>query len=837
MNRNILQRYAVTKGLDLKSSDLNRDFRFASAMANAQYRKSGAVEKRRGYQMHSAHANGFGMFNYKYVDENDQPQEMVLSLGRNLHKENFTEISVSYGGAEASAFLTLFFDSVTDQYRCQIVAGLNQVLDFPLGQGFDEVSPVTIAQLATAINAVPNFTATATGDTTVPAAFIKIVRDIDTKAQVWVGQAAYWTTVNSLITNPFDGSYTRRNNLDFENISAVNLNNVCYLSNGYDYLYKFDGQNLYRAGIPKPATVTSALGAAGAITGTNYVHRAQYVQYDNGGNIIEGNILAVSTALNPVAQKMDITIANILAGTGFNLNAAMVVGAQVAVNTINVDNGAGGAQSLQVGDTAYFFDSISAGYVERKVTARTNATLTVAGAAVTVADNAPISNNLRISIQRNKTSGITPTVFYELVEVPNNPFVATQVYTDNITDAAVGALVDPPATDRSLPPKGKYLFTAQNLLFVLGNPDDQYRVSWSDIDSPEYFPADVNQEKIQSKSGDVLRGGGQNGSFVAVFTKTSTHVGSGTFGDGNYRFEERAANIGCSSHSSIVDVEGILAWWSDRGPYNMSNGQMPQAIGLTSEGEGRISPVMDQPGYEYNPSFQPLFYRSQRVVGINWLQENKILFYVPCESLNGSDRYPNSNSRVFAYDYTRDAWLEWNNMNMIAGACLYKNEFYFKGRRLSPATTILSELMRIHNLNDAYDYEDNVEAISWDYAPQWEALNQPGTLKTFLKLQLYSLEEVQNNNFTITVKQEINYQKDAAIASFSLTLTGSGYGQSPYGTDPYGDPANPTFEHDLARTKTKSIRTRFTNEEHQQNCVISGWDYLCVGNYRVEFKT
>jgi len=836
MQHTIVKRYDSNRGLDLKATDLTREARFASEMKNAQYRNSGAIEKRRGFQMHSESVEGFGLYNYNYVDDSNNSQELALSVGRKLSKLLFTDLNVSYGGAENAAYLTFFFDPVSDEYRCQIIEGLTQVLDFPCGQGFDEVSTVTVLDLKNAINALTGFTATVTGDDTVPAAFLKIIRDYDIKAMTWIGKVGYWVEVFSPITNPFDGSYTHRNDLDFENVAAVNLNNLIYFSNGYDNLLKYDGQNLYRAGMPKPATITSALGAAGAVTGTNYVHRAQYSQVDNVGNIIEGNILAVSAALNPAAQKMDITVANILASSGFNTNAAIVAGAQAAVTTINVDNGSGGAQTLQVGDTAYFFDSISGGYVERKVTARTNSTLTIAGAAVTVADNAVISNNLRIIIQRNQTSAITPTIFYEVASIPNNPFAATQVFTDNLTDIQLGFLIDPPATDRSLPPKGKYITGFQNLLFVAGLPSEPNKVAWSDIDSPEYFPADTNQDRVESSIGDIITGIAPNGPVLAVGKNHSTHIGSGTFGDNNYRFEEKASNIGCSSHASFVQIEGVLCWWSSRGPYKMAGGQLPQPIGMTKDGESRVAPVMDQPGYEFNPALEEQFFRGRRVVGINWLAENKMLFYIPAKSVNGSDRYPNLNSVIYAYDYTRDAWLKWDNLNMIGGAVIFQNEFYFKCRRLASSGDINSELFRMHNLGDAYDYEDNVIPVDFDYGPQWEDGGQPAMLKQYLQLQVYSLEEEANNDFTVTVKQEFNYQDGNIQAEFTLRANGAGYGQSAYGNDPYGDPSSANFKHDLARTRTRSTRTRFTNNDHQQNCVISGWEYLIAAPYRPEFK-
>lgn len=831
------QYFRSNRGLDLKSSDLNRGKDFASSMRNAQYRASGAPEKRKGNQIHSGPADGWGTFNYRRVDADDQLEEIVVSVGRGLKRLYFTGIEVTYTGPEAAAYLSLFFDPTTDQYRCSIIAGLTQVLDFALGKGYDEAAPVTINTLAAAIGALANFTATVTGDGAVPGAYIRVIRDIDVKAIPWTGNAGYWVEANSPITNPFDGSYAKRNETDFENVSAVQLRNVLYLSNGYDFLYKYDGQNLYRAGIPKAISIASVLGGAGAVTGTNYFHRVQYVQVDAAGNTIEGNILAVTAGLNPVAQSMNLAVPNILIGSGFNTNAAIVAGAQAAVNQITVDDGAAGQNTMKAGDTAYFFDAVSAAYVERLVTARDNASITVAGAPVTVADNAVISNNLRILVQRNQTSAISPTVFYEVVQLPNNPFTATQAYNDNLTDAQLGFIITPPPTDRSLPPKGKYVTAFQNLLFVTGNPSDQTKIYWSDIDSPEYFPAGVNEERVETLLAEPTTGIAGGSSVLAVFTRFSTVIGSGTFGDLNYRLEEKASNIGCSSQASITFIDGFMVWWSENGPYAMAGGQLPVALGANEEGESRIAPVMNQDGYEFNPGLVSQFFRAKRCVAFNWASQSKVLFYLPAETSQAGVRLPNGNSRVFAYDYSRDAWLEWTNINMIGGACACADEIFFKGRRLSSLTSdTVSELRRFHNLNDAWDYEDNDEPVDWEHGPQWEDLGQPGILKKFLELQIYSLEDVSNSSLNVTVKQEINFQKDAPVAEFNMQITGSGYGQSQYGSDPYGDPLSAKLKHELARERTYATRTIFTNNEHQQNCVISGWELLFVAPFRVEFK-
>lgn len=823
-------------GLDKTASDLNRLPRFASSMQNAQYRTSGAPEKRRGYQIHSSPVESFGMFTYNRINDQDVLEQLVIAPGRNVERLFFTTLNVEYTGSDVSATLSFFFDPDSAQYRCQINVGTSQVLDFPVGVGYDEAIPITIDDLADEINLIADFTATVDGNELVPAAFLKIVRDIDLKTMEWNGIAGYWEQVNQAITNPFDGSYTNKGETFFENISAVVMRNVLYLSNGYDYVQKYDGQTLYRAGLPTPATLTSALGAAGAVTGNNYVHRARYIQVDAVGNIIEGNILPVSTPINATADKMNVTVANILAASGFNTNAGIVVGDQTGVTTISLDNGSGGAQTLNVGDTAYFYDHASGGYVERLVLAADPVSIEIDGAMVDVLDNEVISNNLRIQIQRNATSAITPDVFYEVVEIPNNPFTATQVYVDNTVDGSLGFLISPPATDRSPPPKGKYLTSYQNLLFIAGNPSAQSKLYWSDIDGPEYFPNGINEDRIDELNGDPLTGIGGGTSVLGVWTKNATVIGSGTFADINYRLEIKASNIGCDSHASIVLAEGYITWWSSRGPYAMAGGQMPQALGANKNGESRIATVMDQFGYESNAALEPLLFRSKRCLAFNWKSEGKILFYLPAEDAQSDDRIPNTNSRIFCYDYKKDAWLEWTTLNMMSGICSFGDEVYFKTRRISGLTSdTVSELCRFHNLNDAWDYEDNDQPIEWEYGPQWEDLGQPDVLKKFLELEVFSLENVSNSDFSITVRQEINFQY-AGVAEFEMTLEGLGYGQTAYGSGPYGDPASPKLKHDLAKARTFSTRPVFTNSEDQKNCIISGWSMLFVAPFRVEFK-
>lgn len=832
----LLKRFLNHKGVDLKSSDLLRPPEFATDMRNAQYTEGGGLEKRVGYQGVGSSCGGYGLWTYRrYVPLTGADDSQVVTVDKNLFKKRTATFTVAYSGSNDTCVLTFFLDPTTLTYKLQILEGTTTVVDEDVGIGFDEASPVTLSDLKTVVDAVTGFSATITGDTSVPAAFLSIIREQDLNLDDWVSPAQYWSQIYSPTTDPFNNYYLNRYESDFENVSAVQINNVIYLSNGYTELYKYDGQTFYRAGLPTPASFTASL-SAGAITGSNYIHVIQYAQYDAAGNIIESNITK-STAQNAAAQQFTIGVPQIEDTTGFNTNCAIVNGGQTGVTTITVDDGSGGSHTLQVGDTAYFFDAIAGAYVSREVTARTATTITVSGAAVTVADNAVISNNLRILIWRSKSSGSTPSAFYLVDEIPNNSFVASANYVDNKIDSALGELLLPPASDRSTPPKGKYVSQWNGQMFVGGQQENPTILSWSDIDGPEYFPLATNQIFVEPGNGDIITGIAPNNEVFTVHGNESFTVISGDIGSGQIRVETRARDIGCAAHASIQDLDGTLVWLSPRGPVQSAGGQIPFPLGPAldpseSNQASRIDPAFSNDG---KPDVEKL--RLKRAVGFNDTMADKYLLYVPSEDGDDLLRYPNSNSRLFVYDRVRDAWLIWNNWDMAGGMTEYNNEIFFSERRYSVfESDVQSILYRKHNLVDAYDYADNNAGIDFDYSPQWEFLGEPSVLKDPIALKIYSLESVPNNQFTLTVEQEVNFQADSATASFDMDISGGGYGYSAYGEDPYSDPSQDSYNHPLGRARQRSIRPRFKNSIIHEAVLITGWEIEFSVPYRPEFK-
>lgn len=828
-----VKRYENFSGVDYKSSDLRFPEAYATELRNVKFTQTGSLEKRKGYQGAAASQGGAGLYTYRKYSALGAEEFEVLTVDSGLWKLTESVLTVTYTGASPTCEISVVFDQGTSQYRCNILEGSTTVLDYALGVGIDEVSPVTMTQLVSQINALTGFTASASGVGATPAAFLVTTLNHDLIVAPLSIPSRYWSAVNAPGTL-FPGNVTYQNDADFENTSSVQIQNCLYLSNGYDEVIKYDGQNAYRAGVPTPGAVTAvATVDAAGFTGDNYVYKVQYIQKDAQGNETAGNWVATDPPISfAVNNRIDLTLPNILAASGFNTNCAVVAGAQTTVTTINVDNGAGGAHTLKVGDTAYFYDAVSTAYVEREITAVGANTITIAGAAVTVADNAVISNNLRIAIWRSKDSATAPTVWYAVAEVPNNSFTANQNYRDLAQDTALGAIFLEPVTDRSPPPKGRYISSFQNIMLSAGDLQYPNIVSFSDIESPEYFPTPDNQLIVNDLQGDRITGLAPSNEFFIVFQSRAIHVVSGELSELAFRVDQIANDIGCAAHASIKDIRGALFFMSLNGPRVIQGGQVPRGLGAFDNNPfvSRIDPRFDQTG-ELD---EEAIFQLKRSVGFHDRIGQRYLCFVPCESLVGADRLANANSIVFVYDYPRDAWLEWDNINAAGGITDLGNELLFSERRYSDVSLqIDSCLYRFHTSNTYLDYADNVEAITCYWKSAWDFLGEASILKSFLALRIFSTEETQNA-FTLGVKTEVNWIKDT-YSNLNVSVGSGGYGEDRWDLDAYGSPVEPTLTRKLNNNRVKSLRVVFENSEHQKNILVTGYELEVAAPYKPRF--
>ena len=832
---NIMKRYSLA-GLDLRSSDLNRSPISASGMSNFTLLDGDIATSREGYKTRSTDAaNGvsYGMASYgKVSTDTGEVTIEKLIVGKTLYRVIEGTFTVAYTGAAAGS-LTLLVDDITATFHLELFEDDASVLDVDLGVGFDVASPLTLASLKTSVDAVADWSATIAGAaTTLPAALLEQTSIVPVDGSGYALDIYDTEEVNhptGPADDPFEDSFTNQFEDFFENVSQVQNRNVIYLSNGYNFPIKYDGVDAYRMGLPAAPTISTAGSGGGALAAGTYFYRYFYSQIDAQGNLHESAASLFNSITTGAPEDINVTVSNILNTTGFNTDCAIVAGAQGPVTTITVDDGSGGSQTMKVGQTAYFFDSVSAGYVTREITSVTTSSITIAGAGVTVADNAVISNNLRIVITRSLAGG---TDQFINVELPNNSFTATQVYTDGLADASLGAAFIDPAlfgAEHGVVPKGKYVSIYKGRILIAGDLEEPNRVYFSDILSPEGFPSS-NAFDIFSLTNSPITGIGPADEYFWVFKESESHFLTGDLGSGQFERKLMADDIGCVAHNTIQSLDASLVWVGDRGVYQSVNGSKP--VNISKD----IFPIFD------NKRKQPADkVRLKRAVAIYDQFNENYIAYLPTETvLPGGTKYDNSGSRTMVFDTYRGAWFEWNNLKMGGGLIQDGEDLWWAGRRFSTFSSSVD--VQVHkrlNSGEVYDFVDHVDAISSFYTTGWEPVQEPSMLKKFNKIKAFASDRVLTSAYTLTIETEKNYIPDDTHSLTTMEFGGpdaggDGFGLSPFGDAAFGDPAE---EQDLIRCllpdNIRALRTKFSHNERYKQPIITGYEYEIALSYEV----
>ena len=167
-------------------------------------------------------------------------------------------------------------------------------------EGLGHSSDQTLTQLAAALNAANSDLSLNVGSIgSEKAAFLDIVSAEPMTVSSGNNYIKYkqWTAIDkgdTGVSEDFNGYLRATGNLDdteLTNATFAQLNNVLYIANGYDNLMKYDGEHIYRAGLPNPTATTpftvsfDASGSAMDAT-KNYDYKIVYEYTDDKGNVI-----------------------------------------------------------------------------------------------------------------------------------------------------------------------------------------------------------------------------------------------------------------------------------------------------------------------------------------------------------------------------------------------------------------------------------------------------------------------------------------------------------------------------------------------------------------------
>jgi hypothetical protein len=830
MERIIAKNFNNFKGRDVRSSDLVRDINSSIEFENARIVDEDSCVSREGFHIRGKNSQNKGLYSYVYSDlDTGETLQELISLSDSVYKKVDTTFTITYSGTHTTQTFSHRLNTSTGEYEIILFTkdglGNEYTNTITSGTGLEAV-PGTLADLKVLIELNPDFVVTISGDTTLPAPFLPILVDQTFDSNVYTVTAYNWEEVATLASVTLTDYNTAYAQSYFELASVANVSNCLFIATGYNPLLKYDGQNVYRAGLPIPsAAATTSLGGTG-ITDTNIKYIYLYKQVDNRGNEIFGVDSDPSAAVSPANQTVTLTLQNVLAASGFNTGCAIVNGLQAGVNTITVD----AAHTFKIGDTAYFYNGVSASYVEREITGTAATTITVAGAAVNVADNAVISNNLRIVIYRTTNSG---NLYYKVAEIPNNSLAATQTYADALAIASLGTQYFPPTKDRdALEIYPKYLTVHQGLLIASGDPSEPNTWFYSSEESPEYFPAISNFEDVKNTSTGGIRGLGSDQEYLIIGTERSLFVFSGDLAAGSGRLEKiNQGNIGFASHNSIVDIGIGIIFLSKTGFYLLQNGYNVLEVG---------EPI--------NTDFTNLDGRSRtqlplvkKAVAAYFDETKEYICFIPSETGSGANKYANDSSLTYIFTTDRIAWGLWTKLNMAGGITIYNDNIFFQSSTQDISLNVTGNLWERNTGGVIDDYADHNQPIEFKLGTQWMEDGEPSVFKTWLWIKVYNLlRTLLAASFGLTVALERDYKKGITWANFTLDFgsgtSSIGYALFPWGLSAWGTPSVDARKKKLKSGKAQSLRYVFSNSTLNQKVSISAWETIYTPNYKRELK-
>ena len=827
MAYNISKYYRNILGLDLRVSDLLRSQGAATEAKNIMFRQTGALSKRMGHQITTdpnvGVAGGAGTFKYNNVEIGTGTiTEELLVADDELHSYTAQTFTITYSGG-TSAYYDLYLNATDGNFYFDLYKDGAQLFSQNCGNGLG-ASDTTVAQIKTLVDAQTGFAMTISDVGTTSIAFADLGRAVALSSGGTTTNYYTWTAIDTpgTYTTPFTLHWARRNQTDFEVISSAQLLDVMYFANGYDDLHKYDGNRIYKAGVPKPAIPTDAGAGAGSnLSAGLYKWKYTYEHTDAKQNIIVGQESDEVSYTSPGGDSRQITFTSLQEDSGYNTATAVINGNQTsrggATNTILVDAG----HDLKVGDQVYLNDTASGAVVKREVTAVTATTIAVDGAAdMSLSDNDTICP-IKITLWRTTAGGST---FYQIKEFVNDTTNNTTTFDDDTADGSLLVEKIDPVKLPGLPPKCRYIDVWRNQLVMTGDRENVNTVYYSDFDI-ESFPLD------QSFVTEARLGGGNSGiksldNSLYVFKPRSIITVTGDLGTDTFQVDGLADDgVGCVANASIQEINGVLWFLGRDGIYNVNR----QGTRDVSE---MISPKFD------------LNYVSKRCIGHYWIEKDLYVLSFPFLVEDGSsNKYlDTTNSFIMVYDLYREAWFEWNSINMLGGMVNYNGNIYTTGAGQDPVTsnqTIYNYKFLDTGLED--DYADHDTAISFSYKTHWEAMGEPSVYKKFLRIKVHSLDgtinDFETDKFTLTVETEHDYVQGSE-SSLSLDFGGGalGWGNSAWGQFPWGESRLEQLTSKLKSKKAKALRVVFTNNTRHQNVLISGYELEIAAAYDLQIK-
>jgi hypothetical protein len=450
----IAKNFENFRGNDLGATELTREVGFSSGVTNVDIQDNFTAKKRAGFVRAAfnpgttGQANQYfrGCFSYVSLDKDTGATSSeivgIVNDGQPPADEPFWKLSETNTLTVSSTESSPTFECLADgsEWEVTIAVGGTPVSGWPktYSDGVVEVNPNhSIAELESDIDAETNWTAsTDAGMSTVgTVANIGPVPAVDVSGS---GQTFNVFDFEEVLGGQTLNPTLPEEDANFKNASHVNLNDILYFCVNGDYIFKYDGQNIYRAGLPLPDYVSPGAGT-GTLSGT-FRYGVTFIQKDATGNIIESDLVVGDDAITVSSAGVNVTFGPVQAPAAA---VTVVSGAQVGVTTITVTKASG----IKVGDFVWFYDQSGAtkNPVIREVEAvdASANTIDISGAAVDVDDLTAVAIaqarfNLNSALVNGNQTGVTT-----ITVLTGHSLVAgdTAYFFDRVTDTHVERVI------------------------------------------------------------------------------------------------------------------------------------------------------------------------------------------------------------------------------------------------------------------------------------------------------------------------------------------------------------------------------------------------------------
>lgn len=834
-----------SRGIDLKSSELNRTQDYLTNAQNMMYDQNGDLCKRNGFHTRIYGIDAVsGLTRFDTTDYKGVSKSELLLLGSSatsspvkVVKNTFSITNTLIAG---SVTFTVLYDEATLQYR-MVISG-TVAADIALGLG---VGDLTLAGLVAALPLTQ--TGVASGVDTIPAAYLEMKQITLQPGEIAVFE--YYTTAE-LVWGGFGAEPTfTKSSIAINTSSAIVSGSIYWYANQTgkeSVLYKYDGQTWYEAGLgasydgsygPAPIsfavpknngdTVTDCKGTRVLVQPNAYSTNTRaiwtrYAKKDPYGSFHYGDFVE---AFIPSVQ----TVADADGGYGvydqnkgaFPLNTenkgarcAIVDGDQTTL-TLKVFAG----HTLLPGDIAYFW--YYSGFAEREIISTTATSITLSADAINpddpggvflvdILNNCVVSNNFRLQIFES-TDNINSGDDYRInigtlyAEIPMNTLTHKTVphiyYGESYSPQIESYTFD--GVSSYEPPKGRFVASASNgaSLIVSGNTKSTNTVYSSSSTDNESFRIGRDSFVVDEDTSAL----GSSGSVVIVGTKNRTYAVTGDIPSLNFRVEKITDNMGISGESSVVEIdEGTICFNTHKGVFSLTGGRELAPVGAWPS-DKRISIIEPFFTYRYpTTGYAPRF----DLAKVSVIKEKKLIInMVP--SYFGTAFY-GVDTVTWVYDYSMGGWFVWTGIDASLGAAYWDEKVWIASQGAGGTVN----LNTMNETNTDYDYSDHGTAIEAVVQYAWENAGAPNLYKKFLWMTAYT-PSGNGLPYELNVRTWANYEINKVQCFTSPTALHTEFYK-------YATPPGYTMEAKLKSGKLCSLMLEIGNNNANEGLWIAG---------------